>query len=184
MEPSLTIDLPMPRLRHILAARLARLSIAFGLTGAGIGAPLAATDLHAYWDQRCAGCHGHAGDFSRRFLRVEDGKLLGWHQKERLPQFLRNHYAADEYADAIYAMLLAQRRQQPIYREKCAGCHQSAADLVRASIVVRDGRLTTRRSQRDLAEFLGLHGGLAAGQVPELLESLERVMRETGTGAP
>ncbi|MGB7988732.1 MAG: hypothetical protein WCF44_05015 [Candidatus Methylophosphatis roskildensis] len=178
------MNLPMPRFLHTPATRLARLVIALGLIGGLAGAPLAATDLHAYWDQRCAGCHGHAGDFSRRFLMVEGDRLLGWHQKERLPQFLRNHYAADEYADAIHAMLLAQRQQQPIYREKCAGCHQSAAELVRASIIVRDGRLTTRRGQRDLAEFLGSHGGLAAGQLPELLESLERVMRETGTGAP
>lgn len=102
------MNLPMPRFLHTPATRLARLVIALGLIGGLAGAPLAATDLHAYWDQRCAGCHGHAGDFSRRFLRVEGDRLLGWHQKERLPQFLRNHYAADEYADAIHAMLLAQ----------------------------------------------------------------------------
>jgi hypothetical protein len=25
-------------------------------------------DLHWLWDDRCATCHGHAGDFARKFL--------------------------------------------------------------------------------------------------------------------
>lgn len=152
------------------------------LCAAGCASAIAGTDLHAYWDERCLACHGHAADFSRRFLRVKEGRLLGWHHREDLVQFLRTHYAADEYAPALYAMLLAQREAEPVYREKCAGCHQRAAELVRASIVMREGRLATRRGGQDLAEFLKTHGGANADQLPGLLDTLRRVYRETGGG--
>lgn len=151
-----------------------------GFCAAGCASAIAGTDLHSYWDLRCLSCHGHAADFSRRFLRVKDGRLLGWHHRDDLILFLRNHYAADEYAGALYSMLLAQREAEPVYREKCAGCHQTAADLVRASISTQDGRLSTRRGGQDLAEFLKKHGGLSAEQLPALLDTLKRIHRETG----
>lgn len=32
----------------------------------------AEVDLHDYWDQRCSYCHGHSGEFARRFLHVDN----------------------------------------------------------------------------------------------------------------
>ena len=32
-------------------------------------------DLHWLWDDRCAACHGHSGDFSRKSLSVSSGRF-------------------------------------------------------------------------------------------------------------
>ena len=53
----------------------------------------AGTDLHWLWDNRCAECHGHSAEFSRKFLRVTDGQLQGSHHTRNLKLFMRNHYA-------------------------------------------------------------------------------------------
>jgi hypothetical protein len=54
-------------------------------------APSLARDIHAFWDSRCGGCHGHAGDFARRYLKVESGKLVGRHHTDNLRLFLGQH---------------------------------------------------------------------------------------------
>ena len=41
-------------------------------------APLsAAEDFHELFEERCAGCHGHAGNFARTSLELVEGKLRG-----------------------------------------------------------------------------------------------------------
>jgi hypothetical protein len=135
-------------------------------------------DLHGYWDQRCSGCHGHAGEFARRFLQVEDGKLLGAHHRSDLDLFLRNHYLNDGLLEPVRAMLLAQVTTPPLFLDKCAGCHGNAADFARKSLAIRDGALVGAASGRKLADYLVKHGGLGPTEVPVVVDNLTRVRKE------
>ncbi len=135
-------------------------------------------DLHGYWDQRCSGCHGHAGEFARRFLRVEDGKLLGVHHRTDLDVFLRNHYLNDGLLAPVRAMLVAQVTTPPLFQDKCAGCHGNAADFARKSLTLRDGLLVGTASGRRVADYLSRHGGLGPTEVPVVVDSLTRVRKE------
>jgi hypothetical protein len=140
--------------------------------------PAAAVDLHHFWDQRCGGCHGHAGEFARRYLKVESGKLVGRHHTDNLRLFLGQHEMSGAIADEIYAMLLAQASTAPVYQEKCRSCHQNAAELARSSLVASGGTVVGRQSGRPLADLLPSHARLTAGELSVLVESLTRVYRE------
>ena len=140
----------------------------------------AAPDLHDYWDTRCKDCHGDAGPFARLTLRVVDGQLRGRHHEAGLAVFLRQHYLSDELVEPVMQMLQAQVGTEPLFRSKCSGCHGSAAEFARQSLVRRDGVLVGRAGGRPVREFLKAHGGLAPEQVDAMAGTLERVHREVG----
>ncbi|WP_448190948.1 hypothetical protein [Azospirillum sp. sgz301742] len=135
-------------------------------------------DLHWFWEQRCEDCHGHAGAFARRALSVEDGKLLGRHHRDDLMLFLQNHGVPAARVKPLYDMLLAQATADPRFKDKCGGCHETAAGLVRESMVLRDGVLVGRESGRPVAEYLKRHGKLRQDEVPFFVELLTRIERE------
>ena len=139
--------------------------------------PAVAVDLHHFWDQRCGGCHGHAGEFARRFLKVDAGKLIGRHHTDNLRLFLGQHEMSGALADEIYAMLLAQASTPPIYQKKCRSCHQNAAELARTSLTRIGGKVAVRQSSQTLADFLSNHGRLNP-EVPGHGRSSTRVYRE------
>lgn len=136
------------------------------------------TDLHAYWDSRCKECHGHAADFARRFLSVESGRLQGTHHRENLAGFLRQHYLSDDLVAPVSAMLMAQVGSTTLFRDKCAGCHGTAADFARKHLMLRDGDLLGAPSGRKVGDFLHQHGGLAPAEIAPMVESLKRVRAE------
>lgn len=77
-----------------------KLVLGAGLLVAMLAVPAARaydTDLHWLWDNRCEFCHGHAGEFSRKFLSVSNGQLQGPHHSDDFHLFLRNPYLADNY---------------------------------------------------------------------------------------
>lgn len=65
--------------------RSAALACAFMLLAAGSASAL---DLHRYWDDRCAECHGHSASFARQRLSVVDGKLAATSHRTGLDAFL------------------------------------------------------------------------------------------------
>lgn len=150
-----------------------------GLTAAMAGAQ--STDLHAMWDGRCQSCHGHAGSFARSTLSVAQGRLQGKHHRDDLEQFLRQHYLADSLVLPTMAMLAAQAAADPTYAAKCAGCHQSAAEFARQSLMMRDGKLVGRASGVPVADYLSRHGKLSAAERPQMVNTLTRVYREVGS---
>ena len=164
----------MPAVASLLIG-LALLSIASSAVAAQDG-----RDLHDYWDGRCRECHGDAGDFARRTLSVERGRLLGKHHRNDLEGFLTNHYLADELVAPVMQMLAAQVATRPLFKQHCARCHGAASDFARKSLVLRDGRAVGRTTGRVVAEYLRSHGGLAPADIPVMAATLERVMRETG----
>ena len=141
-----------------------------------IGAP--GIDLHWLWDDRCAECHGHAGDFARKFLRVSGGRLQGRHHVDDLYGFLHNHYLAGNEVDSVYNMLLAQANSQARFKVECAGCHDTAAAFVRNALELRNGVLYSRNSGRSVRDFLNHHRGLTPGGAAFFTGLLTRVAGE------
>lgn len=140
--------------------------------------PVASADLHAYWEQRCGACHGHSADFARRWLTVEQGRLKGHHHRDKLAQFLGNHYVADDLVEPVMQMLAAQAVQAPTFKERCASCHGSASTFARQSLEWRDGVLHGTKSGKAVGDYLASHGGLTAAEIPAMVDALTRVRRE------
>jgi hypothetical protein len=152
------------------------------LLATALSAPVAwaGPDLHEYWDTRCRECHGDSAAFARSTLRVEGGRLLGRHHTEGLATFLRQHYLTDDLVAPVMQMLQAQASASPLFKDKCGGCHGTAADFARESLERRDGVLVGRASGRPVREYLQRHGGLRAEQLAPMVSTLERVFAETG----
>lgn len=141
-----------------------------------VGAP--GLDLHWLWEDRCAGCHGHAGDFARNFLGVSNGELLGRHHVHDLRRFLHNHYLAGNEVDAVYAMLFAQTSSQARFRDECSSCHENAATFVRNALMLRDGELYSRAYAQPVRDVLDRHRNLKPADVDFFAKTLMRVARE------
>jgi hypothetical protein len=135
-------------------------------------------DLHWLWEDRCAGCHGHAGDFARKFLGVSNGELLGRHHVHDLRRFLHNHYLAGNEVNAVYAMLFGQANSQARFRNECSSCHENAARFVRDTLMLRDGVLYSRASGQPVRDVLDRHRNLKPGDVDFFAKTLMRVARE------
>ncbi len=135
-------------------------------------------DLHWLWDDRCAACHGHAGDFTRKFLNVSGGELQGPHHVNDLRRFLHNHYLAGNEVEAIYNMLLAQAINQARFKGECISCHDTAARFVRNSLELRNGVLYSRNSGRPVSHSLEHHRELSPDDVEFFLDLLTRVAHE------
>jgi hypothetical protein len=135
-------------------------------------------DLHRLWDSRCASCHGHSGDFSRKFLTVSNGELQGRHHTYDLRRFLHNHYLAGNNVDRVYDLLLAQVVSPPRFQQECSRCHETAAQFVREYLVLKDGMLCSRDSERPVSGFLAHHRNLSSQDVDFFMEVLQRVAHE------
>jgi hypothetical protein len=156
-----------------------------GLILAALFAPLImlqsaarAIDLHAYWDDHCGSCHGHAAAFARNFLAVKDRRLQGRHHVNDLARFLANHYLPADMVAPVTAMLIAQVTTKPRFKARCGRCHETAAALARRSLTLRDGVLVSRATGKPTAEFLNGHARLSAAEVPFFADVLTRVTRE------
>jgi hypothetical protein len=163
----------MPNHRTGLVAAIAAVLVLSAGSAPGV-------DLHAYWENHCAECHGHSGAFARERLRVEQGRLVSDHWGRDLERFLANHHAAGPVLPELAAMLVAQVQAAPTYRDRCEGCHGPAADLVRGALVREDGILRLRTDGRPLDAFLARHGGLGAEERAALLRRLGEIAAEVG----
>ena len=136
------------------------------------------SDLHQLWDKTCLGCHGHSAEFSRTFLKVVDGQLQGPLHKETFRLFIQNHYLAGKEVDSVYSMLLAQANTKPRFKQECSGCHKSAAEFIRESLVLRDGVLYSRKFETPTRGFLDTHRGLKQEDVEFFTKQLTRLAEE------
>jgi len=135
-------------------------------------------NLHWLWHNHCTECHGHAGDFARKFLNVSNGELQGVHHVHDLREFMRNHYLSDNDVDAIYNMLLAQASIPPRFKEECSSCHNTAADFVSNSLELRDGVLYGRKTGAPIRQFLSHHRKLNSEDIEFFMVQLSRVANE------
>ena len=142
------------------------------------GSRASGSDLHWLWDNQCAECHGHSGEFARKFLDINNGEISGRHYGQGLLGFMRNHYATGIEIDAIYEMLRAQALTQPRFKQECSNCHGSAASFVRNSVILQNDVLLGRKSGRLVQQFLQQHQRLGNNDVEFYTRLLNRVARE------
>ena len=135
-------------------------------------------DLHWLWDNRCADCHGHAGEFSRQFLYVDGDELQGRHHVHDLRRFMGNHYLSQDEVDGVYQMLFSMVTSPGRYREECSSCHDIAAKFVRNKLGLHDGALYRLGTGRPVREFLEVHRGLEPEDVDFYMKLLTRVAGE------
>jgi len=135
-------------------------------------------DLHWFWDNQCAECHGHSAEFAHKFLKVSNGQLQGNHHVQGLRLFMRNHYTQNTEVDAVYEMLLAQALTKPRFKQECSNCHDSAASFVRQSVVLQDKVLLSRESGQPIRKFLQQHRQLDANDINFFMSLLNRVAHE------
>ena len=135
-------------------------------------------DLHWQWDNQCAECHGHSGEFAHKFLEVTNGQLQGSHHVQGLRLFMRNHYTQNAEVDAVYEMLLAQASAKPRFKEECGHCHGSAAAFVRQTAILQDEVLLSRKSGQPIQKFLQQHRQLQADDVVFFTSLLNRIAHE------
>ena len=140
----------------------------------------AAFDLHWLWHNQCYECHGHAGDFARKYLTVDKGELQGWHHVHDLRRFLQHHYLAPDDVDGVYQMLLAQAATPPRFKEACTGCHGTAADFVRTTLELRNGVLYSRTAGTPVHDVdrKSSRCALQPADVAFFLQQLTRVAHE------
>lgn len=135
-------------------------------------------DLHHHWDQRCRDCHGDSGAFARRSLTVAAGKLQGAHHRNDLDKFLRHHYLADDLVVPVMAMLTAQALTAATFKNVCAKCHGSAAELARTSLNMQGKVLMAQQRGQPVAQVLRSHGGLDEDAAAAMVQTLRRVHGE------
>ena len=137
-------------------------------------------DLHWFWDDNCAQCHGHSGEFSRQFLHINNDQLQGRHHVDDLLVFMRHHYTRSDQVEAIHAMLKAQVTTEPRFEQQCSKCHGTASSLVRESAMLRNEVLMSRRSGQTTRQFLQSHRRLTPQDIDFYEALLTRIARETG----
>lgn len=137
-----------------------------------------ATDLHKLWDDRCSSCHGHSGEFSRKFLKVTGSELQGRHHVHDLRLFLNKHYLSGHDVGPIYNMLLAQGSIVPRFKNECSRCHENAATFVRESFMLNDGSLYSLKLKIPVRDFLNGHQNLQPEDIDFFIEQFNRIMNE------
>ena len=68
-------------------------------------------------------------------------------------------------------------RAHAIFKQSCQECHSHLGEIAYDTLVVKDGRLVSKKSGRDAAEFLLRHGnGLSAPEAGLVVEAMRRQM--------
>lgn len=153
-----------------------------GLGGVLLAAALAhgapGADFHRIFEERCASCHGHAGEFVRGALTERDGTLESLRTGRPVSEILTSHAGGlepDKVA-LFVEVFTAQLRSGGFYRERCDICHGRAREFARLRLIVREGRLTGRYSGRDIEAFLPGHARMTAEEARRMLEALTAIL--------
>jgi len=165
----------------MISKRLVRAACVW-IVAASLSAPLvghaAGADFHALFETRCLRCHGHAGDFAREHLKLEKGTVLGRDGRD-IEQFLERHaggLSAEEAA--LFVSVFAQQvASGGFYKDHCEICHDSARELARLRLIIRDDRLVGRYTDRDIASFLTQHGRMNEAEAAAMTKALTAILQ-------
>jgi hypothetical protein len=147
------------------------------MIAAGLAFGAAAADFHQIFEQRCAGCHGHAGAFVRDTVTVVDGVLTGVRSGRAVASSLATHYGGLDPSEIklFVRVFTRQASSGAFFQERCAICHDRAYELARLRLILRDGQLTGRYSGRDMAAFLPGHARMTPEEAEQMLDALTRL---------
>ena len=131
------------------------------------------------FQDKCGRCHDRAGPLVRERLTLTDDGLVSKATGRDLRAILPKHFGRrgeDEVA-AIYRELLRVARGRGWFEVRCGVCHESAEDLARHALILRDGALAGRYTGRDIADFLRRHGTDSAEEAAFFEGVLRRQVR-------
>ncbi|MDT8327417.1 MAG: hypothetical protein RQ750_08550 [Roseovarius sp.] len=136
-----------------------------------------ALDPHDRFEAECLACHGHAGAFARRYLRL-DGTTPLTSDGAPVAEFLGHHRGGlpDPEIAAMVAMFRAQLLSDGLFaapEKRCLFCHDRAHDFAHQRLVLRGDRLVGRYTDRDVAGFLPGHAGLTPLEADQIYRILE-----------
>jgi hypothetical protein len=133
-----------------------------------------AQELHELFEERCGRCHEHAGPFARESLVIADGQVVGRASGQEVGVFLQGHYGhlTEGEIAALRDLFRFQIISSGLYEKRCLACHESAKDLARSRLLVREDRLVGRYTGRAMAEFLMRHGRLSKSEAVFMTEVL------------
>ncbi|WP_294614942.1 hypothetical protein [uncultured Roseovarius sp.] len=136
-----------------------------------------ALDPHDTFEAECLSCHGHAGGFARRYLRL-DGTTPLTSGGETVAEFLVHHRGGlpDLVIEQFVAMFRMQLSSGALFAnpaKRCLFCHDRAHDFAHRKLVLRDGKLFGRYTDRDVAGFLPGHARLTPAEAAEIYTILE-----------
>ena len=138
------------------------------------------TDPHVIYERNCARCHTpHAGDFvAADVVEDETGVLIGRTTDTPVAEYLKRGHGRLPEAEIgiLIDQFVAIANAGGLFREKCRICHERAAGLARSELVLRDGDLYGRYTDRDISLFLRTHGRLHTGEIPVIVEMLKRAL--------
>jgi len=170
-------------LRYVVQ-RFVVLCILVVLTGGYSGGAHSQTiDPHELYEQQCGRCHTpHAGAFVHESLIRSEGRIVGRQSGEELRAFLEAGHGklSDDEIDVMVAHLSAIQQSGRLFHRKCRVCHERAVVLARRELILRDGELFGRYSDRKMETFLSNHGRLTSDEVPKMLEVLKRQLETPG----
>lgn len=70
-----------------------------------------------------------------------------------------------------------QGRAHAVFKKNCQECHSHLGEVAYDTLVVKDGRLVSKKTGRDAAEFLLRHGkGLSPAEAALVVEAMQRQM--------
>lgn len=131
---------------------------------------------HGIYERRCHSCHAeHGADLARQKLKIDNDVLTVARTGGRVEVLLRKHHgvtlSVDETA-ALLALFKSGIQWAGVYQRLCARCHDKAVGFARERLLVRDGRIVSRKTGDEVGALLTRHGGATAAEISTLLDML------------
>ena len=140
-------------------------------------------DPHKLYESKCAICHeSHAYEFVKNILKKEDYKLVGKRIERDINLILNNHRGTSlskSESNTLITHFLGILKREGLYRQKCIMCHDSAVNLARHKLILRNGSLYDRYGGRWITNFLRDHGRLDESELIIITEMLNYQLTTT-----
>lgn len=135
-----------------------------------------APERPALYRDFCASCHEAARPLIERATEPRDGTLYARRSGQPLADFLPSHVSdlTAAQAEIIAQALLQVAQGKGRFQESCGICHHSAANLAHYKLILVDGVLRGRYSDRDIAAFMVGHGTDSAAEASFFTQVLRR----------
>lgn len=131
-----------------------------------------AIDFHKRFEKRCFSCHGHSGPFMREHLTIDASGSLVTGTGQPLETFLLRHAGGLDATESPLFLSVFRKQVETggLFREKCIVCHDRAYEMARLDLILRDGQVTGRYSNRNIGEFLLTHGRLTPAEAERMTD--------------
>ena len=131
---------------------------------------------HGPYQELCSRCHPTAGDFASDHLIIKEGILITRRRKQEVLDFLLDHRGGVTEAEATHLRAMLRRHvvSGSFFQKHCRICHERASSMARRKLIVKNGELFGRYTDRRLKTFLSVHGRSNDAEGEQLYDILKR----------